>query len=87
MRIRPGNRPPVQRFVNRPFNVQLLQALEGRSGNWAALRPFEVGSIALSEHRVQPRSDIEKSLRKAGSCKKVYKREPEHNPNIRAGKG
>jgi hypothetical protein len=38
MRIRPGDRPPVQRFANRPFNVELLQALEGRSGNWAALR-------------------------------------------------
>src|SRR6266566_10157837 len=25
---------------NRPFNVELLQALEGRSGNWAALRAF-----------------------------------------------
>jgi len=26
--------------------VELLQALEGRSGNWAALRPFEGGLIA-----------------------------------------
>jgi hypothetical protein len=40
MRIRPGDRPPVQRFANRPLNVELLQALEGRSGNWAALRAF-----------------------------------------------
>jgi hypothetical protein len=46
MRIRPGDRPPVQRSVNRPFNVELLQALEGRSGNWAALRPFESGPVA-----------------------------------------
>jgi hypothetical protein len=38
MRIRPGDRPPVQRFANRPLNVELQQALEGRSGNWAALR-------------------------------------------------
>jgi hypothetical protein len=35
MRIRPGDRPPVQRSANRPLNVELLQALEGRSGNWA----------------------------------------------------
>jgi hypothetical protein len=26
MRIRPGDRPPVQRFANRPLNVELLQA-------------------------------------------------------------
>ena len=32
MRIRPGDRPPVQRFANRPFNVELLQALRGSLG-------------------------------------------------------
>jgi hypothetical protein len=26
MRMRPGDRPPVQRFANRPLNVELLQA-------------------------------------------------------------
>ena len=38
MRIRPGDRPPVQRSANRP--------LMWSSGNWAALRPFEGGLIA-----------------------------------------
>jgi hypothetical protein len=32
MRIRPGDRPPVQWFANRPFNVELLQALRGSLG-------------------------------------------------------
>jgi hypothetical protein len=45
MRIRPGDRPPVQRSANRPLNVELLQALEGRSGNWAALRLSEPGKL------------------------------------------
>jgi hypothetical protein len=39
MRTRPGDRPLVRRSVDRP-NVELLQALEGRSGNWVALRAF-----------------------------------------------
>jgi hypothetical protein len=37
MRIRPGDRPPVQRFANRPLMWNCCR-LEGRSGNWAALR-------------------------------------------------
>jgi hypothetical protein len=41
MRTRPGDRPLVRRSVDRP-NVELLQALEGRSGNWVALRPFGI---------------------------------------------
>jgi hypothetical protein len=41
MRMRPGDRPLVRRSVDRPSNVELLQALEGRSGNWVALRPLE----------------------------------------------
>src|SRR5262245_27111248 len=44
MRMRPGDRPLVRRSVDRPLNVELLQALEGRSGNWAALRPFRLPS-------------------------------------------
>jgi hypothetical protein len=46
MRIRPGDRPPGAEVGKSPLNVELLQALEGRSGNWAALRPFEGGLIA-----------------------------------------
>ena len=38
MRIRPGDRPPGAEVRKSPLNVELLQALEGRSGNWAALR-------------------------------------------------
>jgi hypothetical protein len=58
MRIRPGDRPPVQRFANRPLNVELLQALEGRSGNWAALRLSGEPWIKTmsKEHRSKPSS-------------------------------
>jgi hypothetical protein len=38
MRIRPGDRPPVQRSANRPLMWNCCRQLEGRSGNWAALR-------------------------------------------------
>ena len=41
MRIRPGDRPPGAEVRKSPLNVELLQALEGRSGNWAALRLLE----------------------------------------------
>jgi hypothetical protein len=46
MRIRPGDRPPGAEVRKSPLNVELLQALEGRSGNWAALRLFEGAPIA-----------------------------------------
>src|SRR2546428_4207269 len=46
MRIRPGDRPPGAEVRKSPLNVELLQALEGRSGNWAALRSFEGSPIA-----------------------------------------
>jgi hypothetical protein len=39
MRMRPGDRPPVQRFANRPLMWNCCR-LEGRSGNWVALRLF-----------------------------------------------
>jgi hypothetical protein len=38
MRIRPGDRPPVQSSANRPLMWNCCRQLEGRSGNWAALR-------------------------------------------------
>jgi hypothetical protein len=43
--------PPVQRSAHRPLNVELLQALEGRSGNWAALQSFETVIARLSGRR------------------------------------
>src|SRR5215813_12867139 len=46
MRIWPGDRPPGAEVRKSPLNVELLQALEGRSGNWAALRLFEGAPIA-----------------------------------------
>jgi hypothetical protein len=42
--------------------VELLQALEGRSGNWAALRPFEGGLIA------HPRPRYTTAVRALDAC-------------------
>ena len=62
MRIRPGDRPPGAEVRKSPLNVELLQALEGRSGNWAALRPFEGGLIA------HPRPRYTTAVRALDAC-------------------
>jgi hypothetical protein len=58
MRMRPGDRPPVQRFANRPLNVELLQARGslGKLGGPPAFCRTRVG--ALGEPQVLAKAAI-----------------------------